>query len=394
MTVYEYMNEFIIYIIILILILLIFTYHFKPELFTTKHLEQFGNTCDNSCSNMTEISDMSYNIPSGLEYNAQHKNDKNKYFNYLKHYYLRHFHIMTAYNCCSSGDINGCLELCALENSMNMGARCLDFEIYNKNGLPIVATSSKMNSNFTTDSHNHLIFDDVLKTIMKHAFSDVPNSSDPLLLHFRINSNTENTVTMLNNMAISIKSLIPLNYRLNDKYGNGCRNYDVTSIPINRLKRKIVLMCDFNNQVDQSELYKLINISALCDNFSTLTETDFSSKSQQSLKGSSKRTLILSKPDQNNHNNISVKSFVQQKNIGISMIGMRFQKYDNASENQSFKKYLSFFSNTAFVIKSNNLLDLPIVLEEPKKQNPKVTYGTTTFDPLPGVDLPIEATQI
>ena len=76
------------------------------------------------------------------------------------------------------------------------------------------------------------------------------------------------------------------------------------------------------------------------------------------------------------------------------MIGMRFQKYDNASENQSFKKYLSFFSNTAFVIKSNNLLDLPIVLEEPKKQNPKVTYGTTTFDPLPGVDLPIEATQI
>ena len=60
-------------------------------------------------------------------------------------------------------DINSCVELCALENAMNMGARCLDFEIYNKNGLPIVATSSKMDSNFTKDDIQD--FDNIAQSI-------------------------------------------------------------------------------------------------------------------------------------------------------------------------------------------------------------------------------------
>ena len=51
MTIYEYINDFFIYIIILILVVLIFLYHFKPDLFTINHLDNFENKCNNSCSN-------------------------------------------------------------------------------------------------------------------------------------------------------------------------------------------------------------------------------------------------------------------------------------------------------------------------------------------------------
>ena len=329
---------------------------------------------------------------SGLDLNRE---KELSIFKRIGDYYLKHFYIMTAYNCCSSGNINGCVELCALEHCMKMGARCLDFEIYSKNETPIIATSSKENSEYAKESYNHLEFKDVIHTIKKHAFSStVPNSNDPLFIHFRIKSNNEHTVPMLNKMHDIIQSEIPTNYRLDDKYGNGCKNYDIVSIPIKRLKRKIIFICDFNNQVDQSKLYSLINISAICDNFSVLTETEFRSKSPENMKHSSKRSLILSIPDKNNHNNIALKSFTEQTNIGISMIGMRFQKYDTTAENQSFQKYLDFFSNNAFVLKPETLMDVPRILAKEKPQSKSNSYGTTTFNPLPGVNLPIEATQI
>jgi len=389
MTIYEYAHDFFIYIIILILVILILLYHFKPELFAVKYLEHFGNTCNNSCSNLNDISST---LSGGLEYGAKHERS---IFKNIGDYYLKHFHIMTAYNCCSSGNINGCVELCALEHCMKMGARCLDFEIYSKDETPIVATSSKKESEYTKESVNHLNFSDVIDSIKKYAFSNnVPNSNEPLLLHFRIKSNNDHTINMLNKMYDIITEQIHKNYRLKDKYGNGCKTYDIVSMPIKYFKRKIIFMCDFNNQVDQSKLYNLINISAICDNFSVLTETEFKSKSPEEMKHTCKRSLVLSTPDKNNHNNISVNSFIEQKGIGLSMIGMRFQKHDETSENQSFKKYLDFFSNNAFVIKKDPLLELPRVLKKEIKQSKDNSYGATVFNPLPGVDLPIEATQI
>lgn len=396
MTIYEYINDFFIYIIILILVVLIFLYHFKPELFTINQVDNFENKCNNSCRNY--LKNDAYSIDgttsslSGLDL---FREKKLSIFKNIGDYYLKHFYIMTAYNCCSSGNINGCVELCALEHCMKMGARCLDFEIYSKNEMPIIATSSVKDSTYMKESFNHLEFKDVINSIKKNAFSStVPNSNDPLFIHFRIKSNNEHTIPMLNKMYDIIMSEIPKNYRLKDKYGNGCRTYDVVSIPIKYLKRKIIFMCDFNNQIDQSNLYKLINISAICDNFSVLTETEFRSKSPESMKHSSKRSLTLSIPDKNNHNNISLKSFMEQQNIGVSMIGMRFQKYDSTAENQSFQKYLDFFSNNAFVLKQETLIDAPRILEKEKTQSKSNSYGTKKFNPLPGVNLPIAATQI
>ena len=50
---------------------------------------------------------------------------------------------------------------------MKMGARCLDFEIYIKDETPIVATSSKKESEYTKESVNHLNFSDVIDSIKK-----------------------------------------------------------------------------------------------------------------------------------------------------------------------------------------------------------------------------------
>jgi len=103
---------------------------------------------------------------------------------------LRDYYIKTAYNCCALGDFkNTYVDLCALENVLKQGVRCLDFEIYSLNGKPVVAVSSK-DDYFIKESFNSLDLGSVLDYINNYAFSGsiAPNSNDPLLLHFRIKS--------------------------------------------------------------------------------------------------------------------------------------------------------------------------------------------------------------
>ena len=60
---------------------------------------------------------------------------------------VKNFFIKTAYNCCNAGGYkNNWVNICAMTYALKLGARCLDFEIYSIENMPVVASS--INTNF------------------------------------------------------------------------------------------------------------------------------------------------------------------------------------------------------------------------------------------------------
>jgi hypothetical protein len=122
---------------------------------------------------------------------------------------LRDYYIKSSYNSCSTGQFkNDWVNLCALENVIKQGCRCLDFEIYEVDGQAVVATSNS--TKFTEKgTYNSLSIDSVIKTISEKAVSNsmstehCPNPFDPLFLHFRIKSNH---VEIYNSVATSLSN--------------------------------------------------------------------------------------------------------------------------------------------------------------------------------------------
>ena len=103
---------------------------------------------------------------------------------------LRDYYIKTAYNCCAGGAFkNDFVNVCALQKCIQQGARCLDFEIYDVDGKPVVGVSS-IDSDTVKECYNSVPFEEAMQTVANRAFSSAtsPCSADPMLLHFRIMS--------------------------------------------------------------------------------------------------------------------------------------------------------------------------------------------------------------
>ncbi len=99
---------------------------------------------------------------------------------------------------------------------LSKGCRFLDFEIYMKDNVPIVAYSTNKQSLETFTSNTPaLSFAGVCSTIISNAFSDTsPNPKDPLFLHLRIKTYDSSAYTKI---AQTIKtSLGPKLYTEND----------------------------------------------------------------------------------------------------------------------------------------------------------------------------------
>ena len=105
---------------------------------------------------------------------------------------IRDFYIKTAYNCCATGAYrNDFVSLCALEDCIRQGVRCLDFEIYSVDDLPVISVSA-INDFNVKGSYNSVPFADAMRTIERLAFggnSNCPNPRDPLFINLRIMSN-------------------------------------------------------------------------------------------------------------------------------------------------------------------------------------------------------------
>jgi len=284
---------------------------------------------------------------------------------------LKDYYIKTAYNCCSLSD--NWVNMCALEYTIKQGCRCLDFEIYDVNGEPVIGTTLTKNGT-SKDSYNHIDFDDMLKKVFTMGFSSryVGCYENPLILNFRIKARS---VDIYNKMAYYINK-----YKDEDKYLDSNYNYysrskidfkfqgvsaqishgrNTLTTEVYTLKKKLIIMisdCDISIMTsDKCLLKEHVNIlgaratifgGAACslgdNSVTSITAGDITEISGnliqinnshvlddanmiQDISGNitSNDYLVIMIPDDLKNRNTN---YCYHKEQGIQMIGMLFQK--------------------------------------------------------------------
>jgi len=288
-------------------------------------------------------------------------------------YNLRDYYVKTAYNCCCSGQFkNDYVNECALKTCIAQGARVLDFEIYSVNDEPVIATSS-IEHYHVKETYNSVKFADAINIIRNYAFSggSCPNPNDPLILHFRINSNNKE---IYKKMADSIFS--NLESRILDKiYSHEYNGHNLGAVPLKEFQGKVIISVDRANPLFTSTpLDEYVNIASnsVFLRASRYYDVKFTPDSQE-LIDYNKKNMTLSMPDLSAyHTNISAALNFK---YGCQWVGMCFQNFDS---NMEF--YDLFFDKVghAFALKPDNLRFVPLTIPEPIPQKPENSFAKRT----------------
>ena len=299
--------------------------------------------------------------------------------NPIYQYKLRDYYIKTAYNCCSAGIFkNDFVNLCALKNCIKQGARCLDFEIYSVNNLPVIAISAKNNFN-VKGSYNSIPFSDAMTVISAYAFegSTCPNSKDPLILHFRIMSNIAH---IQNQMATILYNTLE-DRLLGKKFSYENDGLNLGGYQLSFLMGKVIIMVDKSNPLfTTTNLYEYVNIASNSVFLRSLRYNDLKySPDTQELTYYNKENMTIVLPDISSTNNNFSPTLAQS--YGCQMIGMSFQNFD-----QNMQYYTQLFdeSGSAFILKDEKYRYIPIFIKKPPPQNPDYSYATRVKPVLDG----------
>ena len=296
-------------------------------------------------------------------------------------YRLRDFYIKTAYNCCASGSYaHDFVDMCALENCIKLGARCLDFEIYSFDGKPIIAVSSEDDYHIK-ETYNYLDFNSVMEKIRYMAFNSSIDSAgnvaaDPMILHFRLKTTNED---VFNTMAESIYNNFS-DKMLSRQYSYEYNGKDLGNAKIKDLVGKIVIIVnkvnDSNNSViniENTKLYEYVNVISGTENmrFYRLDKAKLSGDIEE-IKNYNKERLSIVLPNKSNiPSNIDWREMSHKGNprdpagiegYGVQFIGQCFQYKDAFLE-----QYHNDFNKRggAFVLKPKLLRkDNPTVIIE------------------------------
>lgn len=318
----------------------------------------------------------------------------NKVFFEGSHATVNAYYVKTAYNCCSPGDMkNSFVELCALKKCIQLGARCLDFEIYSENGKPVVATSivdsNLVDSYYIKQTFNSIDLADVLYTIYYYAFDNheggAPNFSDPLFIHMRIMTDESKTIDLIAKYLGEIMS----DKLLGIEYGNA--NYGNSMAPLNLLQfsnKCIVMMynnrlSDMNTQtIRNSKLYPLINILTNTDEFKLFRNSQLSSEDNSDIVTHNKYYMTMVLPDlspsSSNYN--PTKAF----QAGCQFIGMHFQNFDT-----NLEYYFELFDELryAYILKECSMRHFPTHYLVDKASNPGAACATEQNTDFGGISI-------
>ena len=280
-------------------------------------------------------------------------------------YYLNEYYVLSAYNCCCSGNNkNDYVDLCALENCIKQGARFLDFQIYNKLGRSIVASSSVQSFKYK-ETYNFLETDEVLDTVINKAFSSgsCSNYTDPLILYFRMFTDE---VNVYNDLAEKITENLSPRLLSSMNYSNESDGNNILNKKLKTFKERIIIMIHVDNEdvYNKSKLKQYVNIASgprkpfiqKMNSFSVITNQDL-----DGIKNYNRLNATIVVPNLST-NNINYDPSIPIK-TGCQFICMNMQNKDN------YLKYLlKMFngSNTAFLIKPDSLR--PIIVEIPESQ--------------------------
>lgn len=285
-------------------------------------------------------------------------------------YKLRDYYIMTAYNACCAGQFkNDFVNVCALKNVIKQGARCLDFEVYSLDNVPVIATSS-VDDYSIKETYNSVAFSDALDVIKDYAFSGstCPNPGDPLIIHLRIMSTNQ---TIYNLMATMIGETFS-DYTLGSKYSYENNGNNLGGVPLTELMGKIVIMVDRSNPLFEStDLDEYVNIASNSIFMRSVRYSDGVKYTPDidELIDFNKKCMSLVLPDLSETNaNYSAQL---AWTCGCQFAAMCFQNFDTNME-----VYSALFAKkgSAFALKPEALRYIPVTVPPPQAANPAYSY--------------------
>ena len=246
---------------------------------------------------------------------------------------INKFYIKTAYNCCSLGDYaNDNVGTCILTSILKQGVRCLDFEIFSIDNMPVVATST-IKSYHEKETYNYLPFREVISLISDQAFTgDIsPNSGDPLFIHLRIKSNNIKMFTTLNNILNKVPNL---------KKGDV-----LPSTPVSSIMGKVVIIASNENKAYlTSGAYNMVSGTSLFYLYKYESIQNLSNAEIGQMNKPNSMSIVIPSAGPNPPN-IDINKIIKMQ---CNMMAMRYQLNDPQLTN-----YNKIFNDCAFILKDN-----------------------------------------
>jgi len=282
---------------------------------------------------------------------------------------LRDYYIKTAYNCCSAGtNKNDFVNVCALKKCISQGVRCLDFEIYSVDNVPVVAVSSQ-NAFDVKETYNSVSFANAMGIISEYAFSGstCPNPGDPLLIHLRIMSSNKPIYDIMANALLNTLS----RRLMGKKYSYENNGQNLSQIPLRDIMGKVIIIVDKSNPLfSETLLNEYVNIASNSVFMRALRFHDVKyTPDMQELIEFNKKNMTIVLPDLS----ISSKnpSSSLSLNYGCQLVALSFQSYDSSLEyyNEMFDT-----AGSAFILKPIELRYIPVTIPVPPPANPAYSY--------------------
>jgi hypothetical protein len=287
-------------------------------------------------------------------------------------YPLFDYYIYSSFNSCSAGDYrDGVVSTDALLSVIRQGARFLDFQIFNENGEPVVATSTEKGNNYVKTSLNSISFGEVMNTVALNAFSDnAPNKSDPLIVHLRVMSNQ---VSIYDKIAEIFKQYDDRMLSASTSFADANTNFGL--FPLHKARNKIIVFVDGSNNtyLQSDSFYEYVNMVSnspflwLLSNYDVVNYPNI-----EDLTNSNRTNMTIVTPNMGESSPTNPSILLAQE-YGCQIVAMRFQEDD-----QYLQEANNFFktSGQSFVLKPEELREKKVEIPDPVPQNPEYSYAT------------------
>lgn len=271
-------------------------------------------------------------------------------------YPLRDYYMMTSFNTCISGPYNsGVVTIQSLRNALNMGFRCLDFEIYSEpdtdNPIVSCSTTSSADGSYPIQSGEPILFSDIMYYISTYAFVSygAMNCTDPLILVLRIKTSNTNIPSKLSAIFEKYSQ-----FMVDSKYNIiNMSNFGLVGIPEIRNHISIFVDSITDSYLTNSSFMKYVNMTTDSEWFSIKRWDEIIPSTDPTVDGEYSNhqiTMVIPNSEIPVPINPSIDTY---QNEGYQMVGLVAKPQNDPG----FINGLDFFiqNHNAFVLKPDNL---------------------------------------